>query len=208
MATTKSKQNKLDAFIDGQYQTLDPKVKFFILALCFLLPLILAYYLFYQPHTKEQERLKKEIEAVQADIRKVEAVLAELPKFKAEVEEVRRKFEETKILLPTAQEIPALLRNIADLGKAAGLEVRSFAPQASSRREFYAEIPIAIQVYGPYHNVGLFLDKVSKLERIVTLDNLSMASPKHENGEILLTSAGKLVTYQFIDDAPKATGAK
>ena len=71
MATTKSKQNKLDAFIDGQYQTLDPKVKFFILALCFLLPLILAYYLFYQPHTQEQERLKKEIEAVQADIRKL-----------------------------------------------------------------------------------------------------------------------------------------
>ena len=93
MATTKSKQNKLDAFIDGQYQTLDPKIKIFILVLCFILPVVFVYYVFYQPHTQEQERLNREIEAVRADIRKVEEVLAALPKFKADVEEVRRKFE-------------------------------------------------------------------------------------------------------------------
>ena len=48
-------------------------------------------------------------------------------------------------------------------------DFNSFTPGGETPQEFYAEIPISIQVRGPYHNVGYFLDQVSKLERIVTV---------------------------------------
>ena len=191
------KKNKLDTFIDGQYQTLDKKVKLLSLVALIVVPLALFYFLLYSPKAAEQEKLTTAIATTTADIRKAEAVLKNLPKYKAELEETQQKFEETVVMLPKTQEIPDLLRNISDLGKATGLEFVSFVPAQEILKDFYAEIPINITLLGPYHNVGSFLDKVSKLDRIVTVNNIKMAQPKEDTGEIVLTSTCQLVTYRF-----------
>ena len=192
-----SKKNKLDTFIDGQYQTLDKKIKLLGLVALFLVPLALFYFLIYSPKTAEQERLNTEITKVKAEIQKAESVIRNLAKYKKDLEETKQKFEETVIMLPKTQEIPDLLRNISDLGKATGLEFISFVPAQEIQKDFYAEIPINITLLGPYHNVGSFLDKVSKLDRIVTVNNIKMTQPKEDTGEILLTTTCQLVTYRF-----------
>ncbi len=191
------KKSKLDVFIDDQYLTLDNKVKILALAAFFLVSLALFYYFFYAPRSAEQERLQGEISAVQAKIDKAKVVIANRAQYQADLEEAQRKFDETAVMLPKTQEIPDLLRNISDLGKAAGLEFLSFVPAPEIPKDFYAEIPINITLLGPYHNVASFLDKVSKLGRIVTVNNIKMAQPKEEAGEILLTSTCQLVTYRF-----------
>lgn len=204
MAAKKARENKLDLFIDNQYRTLSTGVKVFVAIVAIALPLAAMYFMLYKPNTETKEKLEQDIASVQKEIDRALAKIAKWPEFKAEVEEVRRQYEETLVLLPKEQEIPDLLRNISDLGKAAGLEFTSFAPGNEVRRDFYADIPIAIQIHGPYHSVGSFLDKLSKLERIVTLDSLQMGTPRLENGEMLLTSKGKLLTYRFIDPKPSS----
>jgi type IV pilus assembly protein PilO len=101
------------------------------------------------------------------------------------------------VLLPTSQEIPDLLRNISDLGRRAGLDFLSFVPGAEIPKDFYAEIPVDIRIKGPYHNLCSFLDAVSKLERIVTVNNISMDKAGEEGSEILLNSSCRLLTYRF-----------
>ncbi|NLZ17282.1 MAG: type 4a pilus biogenesis protein PilO [Desulfobulbaceae bacterium] len=154
-------------------------------------------YLLYSPKAAEQEILTTAIATTTEDIRKAEAILKNLPKYRAALEETHQKFEETVVMLPKTQEIPDLLRNISDLGKSTGLEFVSFVPAQETLKDFYAEIPINITLLGPYHNVGSFLDKVSKLDRIVTVNNIKMAQPKEDTGEIILTSTCQLVTYRF-----------
>lgn len=90
-----------------------------------------------------------------------------------------------------------MLRNISDLGKHSGLDFLSFVPGAEVPKDFYAEIPIDIKIRGPYHNLGLFLDKVSKLERIVTVNNIRTEKIDQEGSEVLLTSSCRLLTYRF-----------
>ncbi len=191
------KKSRIDAFIDGQYQTLDKKVKWLSLAVFFLVPAFLFYFFLYSPKTAEQRKLETQIAQVKTDIQKAEGVIRNLPKYKADLEDTKRKFEETVVMLPKTQEIPDLLRNISDLGKTAGLEFVSFVPAQEVQKDFYADIPINITLLGPYHNVGVFLDAVSKLDRIVTVNNIKMAQPKEDTGEILLTSTCQLVTYRF-----------
>ena len=85
-----------------------------------------------------------------------------------------------------------------------GLDFLTFTPQADNPKDFYAEIPVTINVRGPYHNMGFFFDQVSKLERIVTVANVKMSSPKKEAGEMLLNSDCRLVTYRFTNvELPK-----
>ncbi|BCO10348.1 pilus assembly protein PilO [Desulfolithobacter dissulfuricans] len=195
--TSISATSKLDTFIDEKYLPLDKKVKLGITAALFLLPVLLFYFLIYMPGQDRIKKLNREKTALQTEIRKAKKAAANLPRYKKEMEELKRQFEEIAVVLPKKKEIPELLRNISDLGKSAGLDFLSFKPGKEIPRDFYAEIPINISIRGPYHNMGYFLDRVSKLDRLVTVNNIKMGSPKREGGEMLLNSTCRLLTYRF-----------
>ncbi len=195
--TKQLKQNKFDIFIDGQYRNLDKKVKILALAALFIVPIALLYYFQYQPNIEEIQNTKVEIIQMQTAIDKAKAVTRNLQKYKEDLAETQKKFEETAIMLPKTQEIPDLLRNISDLGREAGLEFLEFAPGIEVQQDFYAEIPINIRLLGPYHNIGNFLDKVSKLDRVVTVNNIKIGQAKEDTNEVLLNATCQLVTYRF-----------
>jgi type IV pilus assembly protein PilO len=94
------------------------------------------------------------------------------------------------------------------LGKNAGLDFLTFTPGQEIPKDFYAEIPIDISIKGPYHNLGSFLDKVSKLDRIVTVDNITIDKPEIEGTEMLLNSTCKLLTYRFTNVKPEPKDQK
>jgi len=56
--------------------------------------------------------------------------------------------------------------------------------------------------------VGIFLDKISKLPRVVSVNNIKMDSPKQMGGEMILNSTFQLVTYRFLDPAEIEANAK
>ena len=137
-------------------------------------------------------------------LQEVKLKAANLAKFQKELDEAENQFLATAVLLPKEKEIPKLLKDISALGRNAGLDFLTFKPLADIPKDFYAEIPVTINVRGPYHNMGYFFDQVSKLERIVSVTNVKMSSPKKEGGEMLLNSDCQLVTYRFTNvELPK-----
>lgn len=189
--------NKFDTFIDEKYIPLDVKVKIAIAVLILLIPAALCYFLVFQPNKEAIAGLDNQIVIAQKDLNKARKAAQNLSKHEQELEETKKEFEATAVILPKSQEIPDLLRSISDRGKSAGLDFLSFKPGAEIPRDFYAEIPVDISTKGPYHNMGFFLDQVSKLERLVTVNNIKMGSPKKEGSEMLLNSTCRLVTYRF-----------
>ncbi|WP_028581416.1 type IV pilus inner membrane component PilO [Desulfogranum japonicum] len=190
-------KSQFDTFIDEKYLPLDIKIKAGLAILLLLLPLLGAYFLMYQPTSEEITRVETQISKTEQDLRKAEQIIRNRHKYEKELADTQAEFAEKAIILPKSQEIPNLLRNISDLGKTAGLDFLSFKPGAETPQEFYATIPINIETQGPYHNMGFFLDQVSKMERLVTVDNITMGSPKKEDNEMLLSSKCQLLTYRF-----------
>ena len=195
---------QLTKFLDEKYIPLEPKTKALIGVVIFLLPVILFYFLYYQPKSSTIENLyQKEMQAGKA-VAAAEAKANDLAKFQKEVEASQLDFEIKAALLPKEKEIPKLLKDISALGNNAGLDFISFKPLADRPKDFYSEIPISIKVHGPYHNVGFFFDQISKLERIVSVTNVKMDSPTKEGGEMFLSSDCQLVTYRFTNvELPK-----
>jgi type IV pilus assembly protein PilO len=76
--------------------------------------------------------------------------------------------------LPGKTEVPSLLVDISQTGLAAGLQERLFQPGAESRKDFYAELPIKIQLSGGYHEFGTFVSGIAALPRIVTLHDIEI----------------------------------
>jgi type IV pilus assembly protein PilO len=200
----KTSNTAIATFIDEKYTPLTSKVKLGITVVLVLLPIIVFYFSYYKPKVQKIETLSNQKVSLEQQLQEVKQKAANLAKFEKELEEAETKFLETAALLPKQKEIPKLLKDISALGRNAGLDFLTFKPLADIPKDFYAEIPITINVRGPYHNMGYFFDQVSKLERIVSVSNVKMSSPKKEGGEMLLKSDCKLVTYRFTNvELPK-----
>ena len=191
------KTNAFATFIDNKYIPLDKKLKILIAITLFLLPVVLFYFLWFKPQNVKSVQLVQQKETLSKELQQAKAKAANRAKLQAELNATEILFEETAMLLPKEKEIPSLLTNISALGRGSGLDFLTFKPGTDEPKDFYSEIPIDIKVRGPYHNMGIFLDQVSKLDRIVTVSNITMGAPTKEGSEMLLNSSCRLVTYQF-----------
>ncbi|MCI5123286.1 MAG: pilus assembly protein PilO, partial [Candidatus Electrothrix sp. AR5] len=197
---SQSAKSKFDIFIEEKFVPLDQKIKIAVAVSVVVAIIAGFYFVIFAPKLENIKKLESERASLQAEVDRAEEAKNNLKKMKEELEKVEKRFEKISIVLPKTKEIPALLTSISDNGTSAGLDFNSFTPGNESPQDFYAEIPVGIKLSGPYHNVGYFLDQVSKLERIVTVKNIKMGSPKLVEGEMLLSSSCNLLTYRFLTE--------
>jgi type IV pilus assembly protein PilO len=198
----KKSNSKFATFLDQKYIPLDRKYKLLLGAVILIAPVALFYFLFFQPKSEQIKSLEISRDKLVKEIQNLREKKRRLPILLAQVEEVEEEFEEAAKMLPTGTEIPKLLTDISALGTNAGLDFVSFTPKGEVQRDFYNEVPVAITVNGTYHSIGGFLDQVSKLDRIVSVTNLTAGSPrKSDLGEWIVSASGQLVTYRFTNKA-------
>ncbi|MEN8135176.1 MAG: type 4a pilus biogenesis protein PilO [Thermodesulfobacteriota bacterium] len=197
---TKTKQAYV-SFIDNKLAGLSQKHKTGIFAASMLIPILLFFFLFLSPKNEEIAKFRKANIFLNSEIQKVEAIADKLDEHKAEKAHVELQLKAASLLLPKQKEIPKLLTDISEHGTNSGLEFVSFTPKAEQKKQFYAVIPIAIKINGTYHNIGTFLDKISKLNRIVSANNIALSGAKLVDNEMRLTASLQLVTYRFLSAA-------
>ena len=193
----KKSNSKFAVFIDEKYIPMSSKVKGAILLLLILAPVALFFFLFYQPNSEKIAKLDATRTTLHKEIQDLKQKERDKPKLLAEVAKVEDEFEQTAQMLPKDKEIPKLLKDISALGRNAGLDFLTFVPRPVTPKDFYDEIPVDINIRGPYHSVGFFFDQVSKLDRIVSVTNTAMSKPLKSQGEMLLSSNCQLMTYRF-----------
>jgi type IV pilus assembly protein PilO len=157
---------------------------------------------FYMPQTDKISKLNQDLNSAQNKLARLKDVEQNLRAFKKQFKETNEKFKEALKLLPDKEEIPTLLSSISNLGAQSGLEFLLFQPQREVPRNFYAEIPLKLEVTGPYHNVATFFDQVSRLSRIVSIGNVTMAEMKAAKTQadvVVLKTGCTATTYKFIE---------
>ena len=166
----------------------------------FVLIIVAFIFLLYKPKLADIAKLKKELGALEEKLMVAKKNAADLKKFQAMMQEAEVQFQKAMKALPEKEEIPSLLTSISRSGQDVGLEFLLFQPKTELRKEFYAEIPVAMKVVGGYHDLAIFFDKVARLSRIVNIKNISMGRIK--NSPQLNTSC-TAVTYKFVEPAPQ-----
>lgn len=147
--------------------------------------------------TRKEEGLRKTFLT-----KKSEAI--NLPLYQKQLEDIEKQFGALLKQLPGKSEMDALLTDINQAGLGRGLQFELFRPAGGeTRRDFYAELPISIRVTGSYHDMGAFASDISKLSRIVTLENVSLTPAASAKG----LSAGALAmdatakTFRYLDES-------
>ena len=166
-----------------------------------------AYFLM-MPLWEEKGKFEDKLLKVQSDLQQKQLIAANRPKLEAEIKALEKQLDEALVRLPEEKEIPRLLTQVNSLGQQNGLEFLLFRPGAPVKKGFYAEVPIDIRVEGQFHSVGGFLDRVSKLERIVTVSDIKITPLSGQRTDRSIAADLKATTYTFLEkggstDAPK-----
>ena len=169
-----------------------------ISAVFFILILATFAYFFYWPKFEKIAAKKTNLEKLEKKLSTAKANAAHIEKFKAKMKEAEAQFNRAMKKLPDKEEIPSLLTAISDSGQTVGLKFLLFEPKKEKKKEFYAEIPVAMSLRGNFHNLAIFFDKVARLNRIVNIGNIQMSRGKGK-GANKISAKCTAVTYKFID---------
>lgn len=184
------------AAMEDKVSSLTPpqKVLLFVGTLLFLGAMF--YFFQYKPQSEAITKLKADLSTQEKRLASLKQAAAKLPELQEALAKAEEEFSRLLSLLPDKKEIPALLDTISQLGAQAGLENILFQPQPEKPHEFYAMIPIRLDLVASYHALGAFFDSLSKLNRILKVDNVSISRPK---GGSVLQVACTIITYRFLD---------
>ena len=164
-------------------------------------------FLGYWFHTKDQLAELAKVEEREVGLKVIFETKAKqavnLEAYEKQLEEMRESFGAMLRQLPNKTEVADLLVDVSQTGLASGLEFRLFQPRSEVPREFYAELPISIQVIGNYHEFGDFVSGVAALPRIVTVHNVIINKGGKGSGG-LLTMNMTAKTYRYIDEEEAA----
>lgn len=211
----------LQAYLD-QLRRVDPNnpgswpIWIQIMAVLLLAGIIgfLGFRFLIQPKREELETAKQQEVALKADFEKKQKKVAALDAYRAQLEEMQRSFGAMLKQLPNKSEVANLLNDISQTRLSVGLEEELFQPQAEVGKDFYAELPISMQVIGSYHQMGSFASGISALPRIVTLSNVQLSpatasknAPPPGAG-VRLKMAVTAKTYRYLDATEQPAPAK
>lgn len=100
-------------------------------------------------------------------------------------------------LVPTQNEVPALLDMISTAARHAGLELSDVAPDGVVNGDQFDTYKYKIGVSGPYHKIGEFLANIGSLPRIIAPINLALAISTRPAGDIKLHANEQLLDAKF-----------
>ncbi len=182
------------------------KVQRILIFSCVFLAIVAIFvFVLYKPKLAQISTLNNQLKTLEQKLVVAKQNAADLEMFQKKMKEAEFEFKTAMKQLPEKEEIPSLLTSISRSGQDVGLEFLLFEPKPEVRKEFYAEIPVAMQVKGGYHDLAIFFDKVARLSRIVNIKNITMG---REKDGLALNTSCTAVTYKFVEPAPKATSKK
>jgi len=156
------------------------------------------YFGYYQAEYERLGGLRAHELELQRKLSEVRSVAANIGAFQAEITQLQAQLAVALRQLPNEKQLEVLLADVSNLGKTAGIEIKSFKRENEQVHDFYAEVPIAVQIEGSYHEIARFFDSVSRLPRIVNMGALDMKVAKASATETRLVVSGTATTFRFV----------
>jgi type IV pilus assembly protein PilO len=192
----------MDKYLDRLLKV-SAAVKFGGLASAVVALTALNFFLVIQP--LEDTITAKAAEQRQLDMQLAEktAIAQNLNEHRREMDVLEQRLAEALTELPEQKDVDELLAQLNDIGKKAGLVIERVEPGAESRGEFFARIPVRMEVSGNFHEVATFLQEVAHMRRIVNVNNIILGAPTVKNEKVVLRSSFMATTFRFLDPTKK-----
>jgi type IV pilus assembly protein PilO len=121
---------------------------------------------------------QKDLDAKLQENAQLEPYRTKLADIDRQIANLQQQLEIERRIVPDEKEVSNFMTMLDAEANKAGVELRRYTADPTNSKEFYTEVPFEVELDGPYYSMLGFFDQVSKLERIVNVGNLMVATTK------------------------------
>ena len=144
---------------------------------------------------------------IRGDINRGLMTARRLPEFRKEVATLELQLDRLRAVLPEQRDVADLLNRVNSMAMQSNLKVVGFNPQATSKKTLHTEWPIGLQLEGSYHDLGMFLERISKFPRIINVGNMRVRARENQSARATVTIDVTATTFVLAEQPKPATPA-
>ena len=153
------------------------------------------WFLLYSPTASSYTNKKQQLSQKLNRLDELKNLKESQTKVREKVQKLRAEILLAEDKLPSSTQLPKLLKHIHDKAKTAGLEILNFKRNSFTERDYYVEIPVAMELQGTYGELLSFVQFVGNMNRIVNLRNLQLSRKEGSRGELVVSTLA--TTYRY-----------
>jgi len=136
------------------------------------------YYTVFKTQRDQNEAAQTKLQAKLRENAELEAYRPKLADIERQLVSLKQQLEIERRIVPDEKEIDNFMRLVSGEARKAGVEVRRYTSKPFAAREYYTEVPFEVEFDGPYYSMLGFFDRLTKVERIVNVTNLAVATTR------------------------------
>jgi type IV pilus assembly protein PilO len=176
------------------------------------------YFTMFKSQTDKNTAAQHALEDKVRENNELESYRPKLKQMEQQLAELKQQLEIEQRIVPDEKQVDQFIEMMNGESVKAGVELRRYKAEAVKAQQYYSEVPFDLELDGPYYSMLNFFDRVSKLERIVNISNLLVATTKtpsvaktrhtyqYAPNESVVASF-MATTYFSHDSQPSAAGA-
>ncbi|HEY2498777.1 MAG TPA: type 4a pilus biogenesis protein PilO [Candidatus Angelobacter sp.] len=136
------------------------------------------YYIYFNPMYQANQQLDAKIKDKKDENERLKTFEPKLLEVNRNMAILQQQLEIQKRIVPEDKDADQFIKLLHDTAATSGIEIRRYTAMPVTNKEFYSEVPFAIDIDGPYYSVLNFFQRVAELERIVNVSNMQMGNTK------------------------------
>jgi type IV pilus assembly protein PilO len=139
---------------------------------------VALYFTVFKSQRAANESAEQNLQLKLRENAELEAYRPKLAEIERQVASLKQQLEIERRIVPDEKEVDTFMKMLDSEALKAGIEVRRYTAKPVASKEYYSELPFEMELDGPYYSVLNFFDRISKLERIVNISDLLVATTK------------------------------
>lgn len=175
------------------------------------------FFFFYEEAVANTDQARQGLETAKAELARVEKEKEKYLERERKMAELEAELDKKMEVLPmSTASVDNLMQTFQQQARLVGLTVESWTPEPEQKEDFYARLPVKVRATGTWAQAGEFFRRVSELDRIVSVENVSMKKKDKSKRDApgLGPAAPQLelefeaATYRFLTDAERAAASE
>jgi|SRR5579859_3898960 len=136
-----------------------------------------GYFLTYSPGNDANMQAQSKLDDLKKSNDLLRHYKTDMPALERQIATLKTQLAIQERIVPSDKMVDQFIHVMQDTAASAGIEIRRYTSKALVPHDYYTELPFEIDIDGPYYSVLDFFQKVSKLDRIIDIGTIAMATP-------------------------------
>jgi type IV pilus assembly protein PilO len=137
------------------------------------------YFTMFKSQSEKNAAAQKAVEIKVRENNELESYRPKLKDMELQLANLKQQLEIERRIVPDEKQVDSFITTMDSEALKAGVELRRYAARPVATKEYYTEVPFDMELDGPYYSMLNFFDRVGKLERIVNVSGLLVATTKN-----------------------------